>query len=260
MTDGISAFTHAVKAEWVKGRRTFLRYSPIIFASLAFIILLPSILRNFQSGRVLRSSAAEDILQMYSFAWVYVFLPVYSIFIALMNYYTEHTQGMWKHINAQPVSGIAQTIAKHCFAWCYVAASTITLNTFILIMLLIVKMVHYNVNIGIDDSVFWFGICRFALNSIVGGIAAVSILNLFAARSSGIILTGMVGFAGILIPIFIGTTHVLAPFVPWAMEKAYIFSAYSGVPYKPWWAIVPIVYVAAALARHIVLQRMKPLY
>jgi hypothetical protein len=260
MNSNLSAFAHALKAEWVKSRRTFLRYSPIIFASSAFLVLLPSVLRDFTDGRGLHGPNAENILQMYSFAWIYLFLPVYSIFIALMNFYTEHTNCMWKHINVQPISGVVQVWTKHCFAWCYVAVSTIMLSAFILIILLIVKQTYSHVNIGLDNSAFWFGICRFSLNSIVGGIATVSILNLLAARTPGIIQTGIVGFAGILIPIFIRINHVAAPFVPWAMEKVYVFSAYKGVPYKPLWAIVPIVYVAIALARHIALQRMRPLY
>jgi len=209
---------YAIKAEWIKGRRTFLRYSPVVFAFLALLIIMPIQLKHIANYPP-RISIAIDFVGNYFMLWTYLMLPIYCIFIAMLNFYTEHTQGLWKHINVQPVSGTMQTLVKHYYAWCYLSIATVMLSALIVITLLIIKLIYSELNMGLNDITTWLTFCQMSLGAIAGGVTIVSILNLIAARFSGFISTLTVGFIGLMLPFLIKITDPVTPFIPWMIEK-----------------------------------------
>ena len=262
MSNRINSFRHALKAEWVKGRRTFLRYSPIVFAVSALLLLLPMVLKDFTAWqpRISQTIALEVVIIGSQF-WIMMVLPAYCIVAALQSFYSEHTQSMWKHINVQPVTGVAQTLAKHFCAWCYVALATTIFFGFLALILLVLQLVYSDLNVGLNDTGFWFTTCKLSLWSTFGGVVIISILNSLAARVPGTTITLLIGFLGMLMPIFVKTTDSAARFLPWMIEKVPIHHLlFSNDPYNPWWVIVPFAWIALCLAVHCAWQRLKPLY
>jgi hypothetical protein len=223
--------------------------------------MLPLFLKDFGDHAPRLGSHALDFATNYFWVWIFVMLPFYCIFVAILNYYSEHSQSLWKHINAQPVSGTAQALAKHFYAWCHVAAATITLSLFILIALLIVKLSNPALNVGLSGAALWIALFQLNLGTIAGGMAAVSILNTLSARFAGFSVTVMTGFFGVLVAIFIKSDDPSAPFLPWMIEKVCIrHIAFTNDPYNPLWAIGPLLWIAIAVAIHVAMQRKQPLY
>jgi hypothetical protein len=261
MKGRVNSFIHALKAEWVAGRRTFLRYSPIVFALLTLLIMLPQFSTDIVANKPRLESIAIDFVTNYFWVWIFIMLPFYCIFVAIMNYYTEHGQSLWKHLNVQPVSGTVQALAKHLYAWCYVATATITLSLLIVIVLVIVKMIYTELTFGFGGAALWLTLCQLNLGTIAGGAVVVSILNVLAARFPGFSTTFITGFFGLLLGIFIKIDDPAAPFIPWMFEKVCLHHlAFSDAPYRLWWIAIPIVWIATTLTVHIALQRKKSLY
>jgi hypothetical protein len=223
--------------------------------------MLPLVLKDF-GGRAPRlGSHALDFATDYFWLWIFIMLPFYFIFVGILNYYSEHSHSLWKHINAQPVSGTVQALAKHFCAWCCVAAATTMLSLLILITLLMVKLTHPALDVGLSSGTLWIALFKLNLGTIVGGMTVVSILNTLSARFSGFSVTVMTGFFGVLVAIFIKSDDPAAPFVPWMIEKVCIrHIAFTNDPYNPLWAIAPVLWIAAAVAAHIAMQRKRPLY
>jgi hypothetical protein len=257
----MTSLIHAVKAEWIKGRHSFLRYSPIVFL---FIILIFLSVVYLDAGS--DPSRISNNFAVLSFViWVYGVFPFYCIFISLLNFATEHSQRLWKHLNVQSVSGVMQALAKHINAWCYVATSTIILSLLIVIILVIFKLIYSNPNIVISDATFWIKLCQMNLVAITRGMVIVSILNVFAARFTGTLplMFGIVG--GIMGPmlIFIKETHPAALWFPWTIGMRWFFNLFSPLPdgpFKPWWTVIPLIWIAIALIAHVAMQLRRPLY
>ncbi|MCL1908998.1 MAG: ABC transporter permease [Holophagaceae bacterium] len=261
----MNSFVHAIKAELLKGRRTFLRYSPIVVPFATVLILLPVGLQDI-SHNTSNSAVGIGVFNFYFLVWLFFMMPMYSLLVAILNYSSEHVQGLWKHINTQPVSGTMQVLAKHFYAWCYLIAATTALSVMLLIVLLIAKL-FFGVTIGLADVDFWRIIALFNIFSIVGGIAIITLLCVLTCRVASFTLPAMVGFFGVLLPIFASADSKGAPFIPWTLGKVLLDPVFketmlgAGVsPVQYWWVIVPAVQVVLLLCAHSYIQKKKPQY
>ena len=257
----MNSFLHAISAEWIKGRRSFLRYSPLMFAFVTLIILLPLTLKDIAS-KPLQGTFALGFTSTYFIFWTFMVLPMYCILVAILNFYIEHTQGLWKHINAQPVSGVVQALVKHFYGWYYLIIATITFFMLIVFSLFLVKIFNFNLVIGLSDPDYWRTLCLLCIKSLAGGMAIVAILNVLAARLPGFGVTMVVGFIGLILPIFINATDEAAPLIPWAIGKAWTYPLIFDrtAHFQAWWIIIPFVWIGACLAIHCALQKKQPFY
>ncbi|MCL1894079.1 MAG: ABC transporter permease [Holophagaceae bacterium] len=265
MNKQIDSFKHAILAEWIKGRRTFLRLSPIVFAIIPILIPTAIFFRDF----IHTERAIEYIQNMgieydpiLSFSklcfrfWVFFVLPVYCIFFAILNYQTEHTQGLWKHINAQPISGTTQAMAKQVYAWCYITFTTLLLFALVVAISLFVKFYNPPLGLSLNSAPFWIQSFQHSIVSIAHGMIIVSILNFFAARFSGATVPIMVGSIGCMLPIAYEPTYSMAPYIPWLYNVVLLELG----SFSPAWVAIPVIHIATALAIHFVWQKDAPLY
>lgn len=266
MNRQFDSFLHAIKAEWIKARRTFLPYSPIMFAVCTLVFAFFTAFYGITASTM--QYIALHCASVCLLFFMFIFLPIYCTIIAIQNYQMEHGNRSWKHINSMPVSGITQALTKHFFAWCCVAAATLLFSVLTVLSLLTVKWLHPELNMGLNTSTFWLTICKLNVVIIIGGIVMVSIQNLISARFSKHIQTITTGFFGIcVVPGLIFISSPIAPFLPWSTEVYVMHLLFGAAPrlspvasYKPWWVIVPFVWLVATLALHAVLQRKRPLY
>ncbi|MCL1894078.1 MAG: ABC transporter permease [Holophagaceae bacterium] len=263
MSGQFNSFCHAIKAEWLKGRRTFLRFSPLVVSFATVIILLPIAWKVITDGK--SGNTGINCLDFYFVIWLFFMMPMYSILVAILNFSTEHGQGLWKHVNVQPVSGAIQTLVKHFYGWCYLFATTIAILA-LAILVLVVASFFPDITVGFTDFNFWRKAFLYSILSSISGIVILTLLNVLAARVAGFSLPALVGFFGTLLPIFADANSKGAPFIPWTVGKFLLFpvimEARTGI--KPsiefWWIVVPIAQVALLLWVNIFIQKKKPLY
>lgn len=273
MNSRFKSFLHAIKAEWLKGRRTSFRHSPVALALSVAMINYSMVFRDIPNRLVLDIPAqytngvpvprnfAIDALGIFD-PWIAPIIPLYCILIAIQNHQSEHTCGMWKHINSQPVPGVAQAMTKHLFSWCQVVAATIMLSVLTVVSILIVKWVYPEAYVSFSSEYFWLPLCQFNIAAISGGMVIVSILNALAARVPAISITAATGSIGtLLLPFVFNNVHPAAPFIPWVFESTWYSSWKFGEPlFAPLWVFVPLVYVVATIAIHLTWQKDRPLY
>ena len=257
----MNKFLHAIKAEWITGRRTFLRYSPLLFAILPLGLSIPAelFLINMNHASFVENIVSQHI-SINIGIWIAMVLPIYCILTALRNFYPEHAQRLWKHMNVQPISGSVQILAKYFYSWRYVAIATIIFFALVVLGLFIIKYTYPNLNIQFNNSILWWVYCKTAVICLVTGVSIVSILNLLSARFPGFTITFIIGFTGMFMPSF----TIIPTFIPWKIGEAYhqyywTKNQFNIIP-EPWWIIVLFVWIAASLAIQLAVQRKKPLY
>ena len=266
-------FSHALRAEWIKGRRTFLRRSPILFAIAAMLFLLPHL---FGESNIVNSTFYKDkarsIFDIVFERWIFYLHPLYCYIVGIAVFHTEHRDGMWKHTNAKPVSGTTQLLAKHVFSWCHVAAATFLLAVLILTVLLAIKIKYPEIDLGIvtsyydayfDDpsNKFWRVAANTFLCSLVAGMALTSLNNLFSARFSGGFLMLFMALPMAVSALYIHFTDTMARYTPWMFGQVLLDDrVFNIAPPNNWLVAIPLIYAALCLAAHITLQRKKPLY
>ena len=228
------------------------------------LLLLPVAWKGIAEDTSGKATGIQGI-GFYLTVWMYFMMPMYSILVAILSFTSEHTQCMWKHTNAQPVSGTVQILAKHFFGWCYLITATVTITVLTTLVLLLANL-FFNVTVGFADFNFWRITGLYCLLLIAGGIAMVSLLNVLAARVAGFSLPAMVGFFGTLLPIFASADKKAATFIPWTASKVLTDPVFKEVffgskaPVEYWWIAVPAVQVAMLLWIHSYIQKKKPLY
>ena len=262
----MSDFFHALKAEWLKGRRTFLRYSPIVFAALFSIPLLATFGTTFDGFSQFGLPPSLIVAMSPFISWMYVGLPMLCIVIPLLSFEAEHKQGMWKHVNALPAPGFIQALAKHFFGWCYAAAGTAVLAVLILLALLGFSLAFPNIDWGIASWNFWLTLSKAFAVCLITGMALTSMFNVVAARFAGYKAPSLAAVGVFLVEIILAyadkaTLEIVNPWIPWMAGRLFIRHLFfSNVALKPWWLLAPFLWIAAGTALHLYLQKKKPLY
>ena len=257
-------FLHAIKAEWITGRRTFLRYSPILLAILPLILsfLIVSTLIKNNIGTPLLMDVAQKYISI-NLMSLKSFVPLYCVLIAYYSFHREHTYKLWKHINVQPVSGSVQMLTKHFYTWCYLAITLIMLFVLIPLGLLVIKLIYSSVNTELNDPNFLSACCQFGVEILITGISIVSILNVISARFSShmiVFLTGTAGAFWSQTKSISNHTDVIDQFIPWTIGNLFYQQFSKAIVGESWWIIIPFIWIAAGLAVHMVLQKKRPLY
>jgi hypothetical protein len=122
-------------------------------------------------------------------------------------------------------------------------------------------MLYPELIIEIQNFDFWLRLCTLNLVAIIPGMAIVSILNVLAARLPGYGIVLVFGFFIFLLTANITADYPIAPFLPWTMGVAWLHCVIDvDAAFKFWYALVPIFWIALALAVHVILQRKRPLY
>ncbi|MCL1894633.1 MAG: ABC transporter permease [Holophagaceae bacterium] len=255
-------FLHAVKAEWITGRRNFLRYSPIVFATILCIPLFLFI--SERSGRVPPAGLLLEAVKVCMTGMVYG-LPMYCFFIGILSFDNEHKQQQWKHINAQPISGTAIILAKHFYTWCYVALSPITLLALILVFFFVVKLFQPDLALGIGNPMIWLTAIKFWAVCIIAGMAIASPLNVMFSRFASYAMTAVPAvfflFLHFLLAYMIEETRMLVSiFFPWLNCRIMGQNIYAGTSIKMWWFLPLVAWIAVSLVLNLYLQKKKPLY
>ena len=256
-------FLHAIKAEWITGRRTFLRYSPILMAILPLLLSM-LIISNLIKNNI-DTPLLMDVAQKYisiNLMSLNTFFSVYCIFIAYYSFYKEHTYKLWKHINVQSVSGTMQMLTKHFYTWCYLAITLIMLSVLIPLGLWVIKFIYPSVNTELNDPNFLSACCQFGVEILITGMSIVSILNVISARFTSHMAIMLIGILGAFLPLYniINHTNAIAPFIPWTIGNLFYQQFSKAIVGESWWIIIPFIWIAASLAVHMVLQKKRPLY
>ena len=258
----MSDFLHALKAEWLKGQRTFLRYSPMVFAAIPLACILPLTPKMAALPDSNGAGFASEFLNFAYTMWIVLLVPIYCLLLAALNFQPEHTQSTWKHVNVQPVSGTAQTLAKHTMAWAYLAVVTMGLAVFIMFALATLNFVYPNAGVMQGPAHPWFKLFQLSMASFLVGLPILAILNVVSARCKSIVAVVLMGTGGFVTYVFMNfIDNNIVSFIPWASTRLYLLRiSVNGFTFQPWWYMPPFFWAAASLAVHIALQRKKPLY
>ncbi len=259
----MKSLLNALRAEAIKTRRTFLGKSPVLFPFL--VVLFPFIAFATSGVEQLVAKAASGAGGEFAagcmVGWIYMMLPFFALQIALMIFHTEHTQNMWKHLNALPMPGRIQVLAKHLMGSWQLLAGTLCFMLQILLALVLLKAMRPELGIRFDLPTFWWALGRHTLLCQAAGLMILLPLMVVAARFRNIGVTLTTGIFGFAAAFFVKPTDTLAAFFPWSMGKVWIARIMDpNAPRHLWWVLPALGCVALSVGVHLFLQRRKPLY
>lgn len=259
----MTSLLHAFQAERIKVRGTFLAKSPILFPFL--VVIFPFIALAAGTSEKLNAAApgggASEFASGCFMGWLFAMLPLYALQIALMSYQGEHTQGLWKHLNALPTPGRTQVLAKQLMGAWQMLLGTLSLATQLLLVLGLLKLMRPGLGVRFAPPAFWWFLGRDILLCGAAGLVILAPLMVVAARFRNIGVAITTGVFGITASFFLKPTDTLAAFFPWSMGKVWLMHAlYRKEPMQLWWMLPALACIGVSFGVHAWWRGRKPLY
>ena len=248
-----------LRAEIIKSRRSALWGLSFVMPFIA--VVLPAAL-YLSSKKVAAGNHPDMVIQGAFMVWLRLFLPLFSVMVALQLFMSEHTLGMWKHLNAMPTRGRPQIGAKYLVAFIALAAAIGFLVVDIVIALGVLKLQRPSLVVTPEPQA-WPAIgCGLGL-SVIAGIGILPAMLFCAGRLRRGTIGGTLG-AGAAACV-LGTSILprdvpFASYFPWCAGGLYSEVLDKGVAEAHWLPLTvgSAAVLMTAIGAHLFMERRRP--